>query len=198
MISICIPIHDTPKTAFYLSRLLKSVEEQTYRDYEIVITKEGSFARNHNAAIMKAKGEYVQMLQMDDCFAHPDALWNIVTGLMGSSPWQITGCLHDIKGTIGNPHVPKWTDDIYTGNNRLGSVSTLSFERSKALLFEEPLTWVVDVDLYYRLYLKYGLPTINTDCGLVIDTRDDRLSTTLSSIDKQNEVEYLIRKYAKT
>lgn len=196
MISICVPYHDSPNTAFYLSRLLKSVEQQTYKDYEIVLTKEGKFARNHNTAILKSKGEYLQFLQMDDYFAHQNALKNIVDGLKDQM-WQISACLHEIDGEIGSPHSPYWTDDIYTGNNRLGSVSTLSMRTDRALLFEEPLQWLVDCDLYYRLFLKYGYPHINTDRSLVITERPDRLTNTISAIDKQNEISYLAAKYAK-
>lgn len=197
-ISICIPIHDTPKTAFYLSRLLKSLDEQTYKDYEVVITKEGAFARNHNAAIIKAKGEFIQMMQMDDYFFQKDSLASIVAGLQESGKqWQISACMHDIEGKICNSHHPQWTDDIYTGNNRLGSVSTLSFRRESALLMEEPLTWLVDCDLYYRLFLKYGLPNFNNYFSIVVTERPDRLTHTLSDELKQSEVQYLLSKYAK-
>jgi len=196
-VSIAIPYHDTPNTAFFLSRLLKSLSEQSFTNYEIVITKEGAFARNHNAAIMKSKGEIVQMMQIDDYFASPDSLQKIVDGFNNGAVWQITACWHDDGTQIGFPHQPEWTDDIFTGNNRLGSVSTLSFLREKALMFEEPLTWLVDVDLYYRLYLKYGYPHLNTDLGLVINTRHGRLTDVIPSIDKQNEIQYLTRKYGK-
>lgn len=196
MISIAIPYHDSPKTAFYLSRLLKSLDEQTYTDYEVVLTKEGPFARNHNAAIVKAKGEYIQMMQMDDYFSGPDALRSIVQGLT-NAPWQITACSHDINGVVAWPHEPQWTEDIFTGNNRLGSVSTLSFRRENALLMEEPLTWLVDCDLYYRLYLRHGLPCLNSDRNVVVTERPDRLTHTLSKELKDNEVEYLKKKYGK-
>lgn len=196
MISICIPIHKTPDTAFYLSRLLHSIHEQSYKDYEIIITDEGPFARNHNAAIMRAKGEYVQMMQMDDYFAHPEALHNIVLGLQDSI-WQVSACLHDYNGQISNYHEPQWTDDIYTGNNRLGSVSTLSFRTENTLLMEEPLTWLVDCDHYYRFYLKYGKPKICTVANIIVTERPDRLTHTLSSDIKNNEVQYLISKYGK-
>ncbi len=196
-VSLCIPIHDSPNTAFYLSRLLQSIAEQTFKDYEIVITKEGQFAENHNAAIKKAKGEIVQMLQMDDYFACPDALAEIVKGFESGKEWQITACLHNFEGQVTAPHTPHWTDDIYTGNNRLGSVTTLSMRRDKALLFEEPLQWLVDCDLYYRLYLKYGVPNILETPNVVIDTRNDRLSHTLTDQLKANEVEYLIQKYGR-
>jgi len=193
-VSVCIPYHDSPKSAFYLSRLLKSISEQTYKDYEVVLTKEGQMARNLNAAIIKSKGDIIQLMGMDDYFAHPDSLKNIVENFKDSS-WMITPCIHDQNGHLYNHHTPHWTDDIYTGNNRLGGIATLSMKREKALLFEEPLKWLVDCDLYYRLYLKYGFPTLSTDIGIVIGTDNDSVSATISSIDKQHEVTYLLRKY---
>jgi hypothetical protein len=196
-LSIAIPYHDTPSTAFFLSRLLKSIEKQSFKDYEIVLTNEGAFARNHNAAILRSKGEIVQMLQMDDYLADNHALERIYAGFFPSTTWQISASLHDLNGNVGNLHAPKWTDDIYTGNNRLGSVSTLSFRRDKALLFEEPLSWVVDCDLYYRLYLKYGEPKICQVPNVVVDVRTDRLSHTLSDEFKREEVIYLRKKYGK-
>lgn len=208
-ISICIPYHNTEGTAGYLARALASIEIQTYKNYEIVLTNEGTFANNHNAAIQKATGEIVQMLQMDDSFAHEHALQSIVDRMYpfhgggsgggqwyGPDPvWAISACLHNVEGEIGNPHLPQWTDDIWTGNNRLGSVSTLAFRRDKALLFEHPLTWLVDCDLYYRLFLRYGNPTIIEDYNLIIDTRPSRLSSTLSDKLKAEEVDYLTKKY---
>lgn len=195
-ISIAIPIHQTPKTALYLSRLLRSIEIQTFKDYEIIITDEGPMAHNHNAAILKSKGELVQMMQMDDYFYDSFSLQKIVDGFKEDTAWQITACFHDVRGLVGGLHTPEYTQDIYTGNNRLGSISTLSFRRDKQLLFEEPLSWAVDCDLYYRLYLKYGLPNILNTPNVVIDTRNDRLTHTLSEELKTSEVNYLIKKYA--
>lgn len=193
-LSLCIPIHQTKDTARFLTRMMKSIEEQTFKDFEILITDEGNFARNHNAAIIKAKGEIVQMLQMDDYLAYPDALKNIVWSFdsMLEGKWLISASKH----TDGSIHIPKWTENIWTGNNRLGSVSTLAMRRESALLFEEPLTWLVDCDLYYRMFLKYGQPIFLTEPSVIIDTRTDRLSHTLSDELKASEVEYLKRKYA--
>lgn len=197
-VSLCIPYHQTAGTASYLWRALRSIEKQTYKDYEIILTSEGLFARNHNAAITKATGDIIQMLQMDDFFADEGALQRIVDAYKDPKTiWVISASLHNKEGEVGWLHLPQWNDDIYTGNNRLGSVSTLSFRREKQLLFEEPLTWCVDVDLYYRLYLKYGKPTILIQPNVVIDTRTSRLSSTLSDELKADEVNYLIKKYGK-
>lgn len=197
-ISIAIPYHDTPKTAFFLSRLLDSIDKQSFKDYEIVLTKEGPMAHNHNAAILESKGEIIQMMQMDDYFAQPDSLSNIVLHYTNNpeTVWAIVPCFDESNG-IRKVHWPEWTDDIYLGNNRLGSISTLSFRRDKGLLFEEPLTWVVDCDLYYRMYLRYGLPYMKGLPDVVVDARTDRLSHTLPDELKLQEVEYLRKKYGK-
>lgn len=86
---------------------------------------------------------------------------------------------------------------MYTGNNTLGSISTLAMRRESALLFEEPLTWVVDCDLYYRLYLKYGKPILLNDLNVVIQLRDDSETNTIPDETKRAEVNYLMQKYGR-
>lgn len=194
-VSICIPYHQTDKTAFFLARLLKSIEEQTYTDYEIILTCDGFFAENHNVAIKKAKGEIIKIMQMDDFFAHTDALQNIVKEFEENSDkeWFISPTLH----SNGSIHNPQWTDDIYTGNNRLGSVSSIAFRKRSTLLFEEPLCWLVDCDWYYRMFLLHGLPLIGKDFGIVVDLREDRMTHTIPDGIKEAEIYYLAQKYGK-
>jgi cellulose synthase/poly-beta-1,6-N-acetylglucosamine synthase-like glycosyltransferase len=194
-VSICIPYHQTDKTALFLARLLKSIDEQTFTDYEIILTCDGLFAENHNSAIKKAKGEIIKIIQMDDCFAHPDALKNIVEDFddLQSYEWMISPTIH----TDGSKHEPKWTDDIYAGNNRLGSVSSIAFRKRSMLLFEEPLCWLVDCDWYYRMFIKHGHPILGKDFGVVVDVRTDRLTHTIPDYIKMEEVYYLTQKYGK-
>src|SRR3990167_3103229 len=106
-ISICIPYHQTPKTAFFLSRLLKSIEAQTFKEYEIILTSEGPFARNHNAAIMKATGVIVQMMQMDDYFSDSDSLHRIHDSFTPTTTWTISACLHSVGEVVGAYHAPE-------------------------------------------------------------------------------------------
>lgn len=195
-ISIAIPYHDSPRTAFYLSRMLNSIQEQTYKNYEIILTREGKFAENHNAAIKKSTGDIVKLMQMDDYFYHEYALQRIVDAFTPETQWMSVGCLHNNGSEIFYPHYPTWSDDIFTGNNTLGSVSTLVMRRESALLCEEPLTWVVDCDLYYRLFLKYGKPTLLNDLNVVIQLREDSETNTIPDSIKSAEVNYLMKKYA--
>src|SRR3990167_2787565 len=150
-ISLIVPIHDMKDWAFFLWRAINSIMEQTFKDYEIIITKEGSMLVNTNAGIKKAKGEIIKILYMDDWLTNPNSL-QIMVDVMDLKPeinWLIAG-------TSTNP-TPEWTDDIETGNNKLGSPSALMFRNrfEDNLLFDEKLSWLLDCDLYKRLKEKY-------------------------------------------
>ena len=195
-VSIAIPHHDTPKSAFFLARLLKSLSEQTFTDYEIVLVKAGEMAKTHNEAIKASKGEIIKIMQMDDYFAHPYALQRIVDGFTGD--WMITGCVHtleDVEGTF-NPHLPSWNEELLTGNNTLGGFSTLSLRNHKDLpLMDERMSWLVDCDYYWRLKDKYGLPTLLEDLNVVVDVRNDRLTHTIPDEVKQEELALVLEKH---
>ena len=78
MISIVIPIHNMVNKDFFLQRCLKSIEKQTFKDYEIIINEEGKFAENVNSAMKKCKGELIKFLCMDDWLAEEYSLQKIV------------------------------------------------------------------------------------------------------------------------
>ncbi len=196
-VSICIPIHDSPKTAFYLSRLLESVAEQTFEDYELIITKDGSMPVNTNAALNKAKGELLKIMYVDDYFAHPNALQNIVDNFKEEDVWLATGCLHaQDNETPHSPHIPEYTQDIHTGNNRLGSPSVITLRNTGHLEFDENLSWLLDCDLYRRYYATFGLPKLLNDLNVVIGLHPDQVSNVMPEQDKLKEFNYLQTKYA--
>lgn len=197
-ISIAIPIYDTPKTAFFLARLFKSLSEQTFTNYEIVVTNGSPMAKNHNSSILNSHGELIKIMQMDDYFAHPEALETIVDTFKDEDQWMISSCIHQLDdGPRFGPHYPKWSDDMITGNNTLGGVSTITLRNNNPMLFDEKLSWLVDCDLYQRYYEKFGPPIYNQDIGIVIDTRKDRLTGTLADELKRWEGNYLMKKYAR-
>lgn len=195
-ISICVPIHDTPDTAFFLSRLLNSVSEQKFKDYEIVITKEGTMPQNTNAAIKKARGELVKILYLDDFFAHEDALQIIVDNFATEDEWLVTGCLHTTDGENRiNPHLPTYNAEIHKGVNTIGSPSILTIRNDGNILFDENLTWLLDCDLYRRYYDRYGAPKIVNDLNIVIHQGEHQMTHKLSQERKLKEHYYLVEKY---
>ena len=190
-ISLIVPIHDMKDGAFFLWRAINSIMEQTFKDYEIIITKEGSMPVNTNAGIKKAKGEIIKILYMDDWLTNPNSL-QIMVDVMDLKPeinWLIAG-------TSTNP-TPEWTDDIETGNNKLGSPSALMFRNrfEDNLLFDEKLSWLLDCDLYKRLKEKYP-EWIKVLGNLVSIGIHEGQATNLMSDDyKLSEHEYVRDKY---
>ncbi len=189
MISIAIPTHNMKNKDFFLKRLLDSVREQTYQDYEIVITEDGKMAENTNSAIKKSRGDLIKVMYMDDYFAHKNALKNIVDNFGEKDMWMITGC-------DTNPH-PYWTDDIETGNNKLGSPSCLTLRNFFPLLFDEKLSWLLDCDLYKRLYDKRGKPKILDEVNVIMGVGDHQMTQILTNEEKLSEFNYMKNKYEK-
>ena len=183
-LSIATPIYDMPNGDFFLGRLEKSLEEQTFTDFELVVTKEGRMAENTNAAIKKSKGEIVKVLYQDDYLAHKDSLKNIVEAF--TSGWLVTGCEHD-NGHHFNPHLPEWNDEVPNGKNTIGSPSVLAFENNEPLLFDERLSWLLDCELYGRLYKRYGMPTILNDINITIGLHAGQMTHKLTDEEKQAE-----------
>lgn len=199
MISIAIPIHKGMKNfQFFYDRCIKSIESQTYKDYEIVITEEGKMAENTNAAIKKSKGDLIKLLYMDDYLAHPNALQVIVDNFKGE--WLATGCLHQAADQLNyedphSPHLPYYTQDIHRGNNCIGSPSVVTLRNKGRLLFDEKLSFLLDCDLYRRYYDTYGPPTLINDLNVVIGLHPGQTSNTMPTSEKEWEFNYLMKKY---
>lgn len=97
-ISVCIPAYKRPQ---YLLRALNSLAEQTFKDFEVIVTDDSpddevemlcrsylsklnlhyykneislGTPANWNKAISLARGEWIKLLHDDDWFASPDAL----------------------------------------------------------------------------------------------------------------------------
>lgn len=185
MISILVPYHDMENAEFFLKRNIDSIMSQTYKDYEIVLTKDGKMAENSNSAIKHARGDIIKILYLDDYFAHENALHDIVDSYTGT--WLITG-------SDNNPY-PYWTEDIHTGNNKLGSPSALTFKNTRDIFFDETLSWVLDCDVYKQLYAKYGEPVILDGTNVVIGRGSHQSTHLLSDELKVAEVNYLMKKY---
>jgi glycosyltransferase involved in cell wall biosynthesis len=151
-VSLVIPIHDMEDGAGFLWRCINSIVKQTFTDYEIVITKEGNASDNTNAGIMRARGDLIKFMHMDDYFAHEYALEEIVKAFKPNVKWVV-------NGTDNNPN-PYWTPDIMAGNNKIGAPSAVTIRNDNPPLFDGKLVWLLDCDYYRKLYQRYGEPTI--------------------------------------
>lgn len=196
-ISIVIPYHDIPQTAFFLGRLLNSIDCQTFKDYEIILEKKGRMGATYNSAIQKAKGEIIKLMGMDDYFYTPSSLQDIANAF-DSAPeawWVGAGCLHDNGQQVFKPHTPQWNDKLYEGINTMGGFACISVRNKDVPLIDENLDWVVDCDWFWRISQKHGLPYVLPDTNVVIGIGNHQTTNILSDQQKLQEHNLMIERY---
>ncbi len=192
-ISIVVPFHFGMKNwQFFMTRCLESIEKQTFKDYEIVLIKHSTMPVTSNRVIESAKGDIIKVLYCDDWLESEDYLEKVYETFADKEvEWVITSALNNKN--------PVWTDDLETGNNKLGSPSALAFRNQfneiGNELFDENLSWALDCDLYKRLEYRFGKPTILTDISVGIGIHDGQMSNILNQAQKVKEINYLIDKH---
>lgn len=189
-ITIAIPFHWMENWSFFMMRCLESIKEQTFKDYEIILMKHSTMPVTSNRVIESAKGEIIKVLYMDDMLDSNDYLEKLYEAFSDKSvEWVITSASTNKE--------PMWTDDIHTGNNKLGSPSVLAFRNGLFNeLFDEKLSWLLDCDLYKRMKGRFGKPKILTDISVFIGEHTGQMTHILTNEYKQKEANYLQEKYA--
>jgi glycosyltransferase involved in cell wall biosynthesis len=217
-LSVAVPTYRMEDGEMLFRRLLDSLWVQTYQDFEIVVTDNSeddaienickeyrtgiSYYRNPNkgmsvntnAAMRLSQGEIIKVLYMDDFLAHEQSLEKIIRHFRGQ--WLVTSCRHTIDGIdTFSTHHPRYSEDIYTGNNTIGSPSVLTIKNENIMLFDENLGWMLDCDYYKRMYQKYGNPVILRDINVVLGLHAGQVTNMLPREAKNDEFNYMMKKY---
>lgn len=195
-VSIIIPFHFSPNWDQLLSRCLKSIEAQTFKDYEIILLKRDRAAKTQNDLMQMAQGELIKILHADDYFTDKDSLQRIVRDFGSLDYWQASGCLHDDGTTIFHSHYARYSQDIHKGNNTIGSPSVLTLRNDLGVTFDEDSDWLYDCTLYKKLYNQYGPPKILDELSVVIGLHNAQLTHSISQQQKDAEVVTMTKRYA--
>jgi len=231
MISICIPTTELKYSngesmgVYMLNFLLKSIEKQTYTDYEIIISDHshssiikdecenwehlnltyykndsgiGSAAKNLNFAISKSNGEYIKTIFQDDYFHSENALKYIMENI-GDYSWGAFGtyhCYEDNTDSLVRPLSPNYDDPVsILYGNNTVSGPSVIFFKNDGNFFDEDLCWLNDVEFYYYLYKKYGKPLLLPKEMVVQRLRTEGVSNTLQNSIKNEEKKYVFAKH---
>jgi glycosyltransferase involved in cell wall biosynthesis len=158
----------------------------SYINYmEIIYVKNdndlGNGPANTNNSIINADGDIIKIMFQDDFFYDKNALEIIVNEFKNDDcNWLVTGCNHtnDDGSTYYNQMIPYWNDNIVTGTNTISSPSVFSFRRNVPCLFDTNLTMLMDCEMYWQLYVKYGLPVIIPNCLVTNRMHEHQISST--------------------
>lgn len=157
----------------------------------------GNGPSNTNNTIINADGEIIKIIFQDDFLYQDDALELIVNEFKNNGCyWLVSGCNHTIDNglTFTNFMVPRWNDYILMGINTISSPSVLSFKNDSPCLFDEELTMLMDCELYYQLYIRYGLPKI-IQKPLITNRIHQHQISALYRKNMSEEVKYVKKKY---
>jgi glycosyltransferase involved in cell wall biosynthesis len=161
--------------------------------------KVGESSPNINNAIKKSTGEWIKILFQDDFLYEAGALEDLKTHIDAKKKirWIATACEHTYNGKqMHRPFYPSWNKDIHTGVNTISSPSVITIKNDREkLYFNEDFIWLMDVEYYQRMYNIYGEPSYLHKINVVNRIWNSSLSNTLSTEEKNKEINYLKAKY---
>jgi glycosyltransferase involved in cell wall biosynthesis len=179
----------------------------------------GNSSANINNAIKNASGKWIKVLFQDDFLYGKNALLDLRNFILQNfqtysdncdengifenndnldeKGWVVTASEHTTDGNnLINPYQPRWSlEAIQKGHNTISSPSVLCFKNDKDnIFFDENLNWFMDLDYYYRLFLKYGEPKILNSINAVNRVWDGSESARLTQDAKDKELEIFQKK----
>lgn len=221
--SICIPTWEQHGVgAKYLKELFDSINRQTFRDYEIVVSdhsrnnaifdlchgienlvyvrndrKRGSGPANTNNALLYCSGQIVKIMFQDDLMCSPECLDKIDKAFTENVQWLVTGCNHTYFGELFfDAMVPRWNDKLIWGVNTIGCPSVLSFRNGIMERFDEDLVMLMDVDFYYRMYTRFGPASVVPEPLVASRIHEHQISSNYDDRNIEKERQIIRRKYS--
>ena len=168
---------------------------------------------NWNSLLDRAQGDYCLLLHHDEFPLSANFIGKVTGTLSVNAAIDVLIMdlvLVDINTGFIRQHAPSWLRNLSAKyfpeylfrRNIIGPVSTLIVRRSVFPRFNEKLQWLVDVELYVRLFTQ-GI-TIKTAANIQIGSAPDKNHSITASLGnevfriKQRELEYLRDLYGDT
>jgi glycosyltransferase involved in cell wall biosynthesis len=157
----------------------------------------GNGPANTNNSIINADGDIIKIMFQDDFFYENNSLELIVKEFENNDcNWLVNGCNHTYTDgeNFVNSMSPRWNDNIILGINTISSPSVLSFRKGINILFDEKLIMYMDCEMYYQLYLKFGLPKIIPNYLITNRLHEHQISSMYQK-DANEEINYIKTKH---
>jgi glycosyltransferase involved in cell wall biosynthesis len=212
----------------FINKNIQSILSQTYKNMEIVISDHsknddienyikglgldnivylrnteniGFPAHNTNNAIKNSSGNYIKLMNLDDFIVGEDTLQLMVDLLLNEGKWVISGCIHyDYgNGSWTNPIIPRIEGDgrhLIRGINFVGCPSVGLIPRDE--YFDTEVLYMIDCELWYRMFIKYGYPGVLKDYRIAVGIGDHTLTSQLASKHSEwhyKDVDYCNKKF---
>jgi glycosyltransferase involved in cell wall biosynthesis len=205
-VSVCIPCYEMHGYGVkYLRELLDSLQNQTFTNFEIVISDQSknkeieefvgtyttdipiiyikspgrSGSENMNNAIRHATGSIIKPMFQDDK-AFSSVLLERVS--QSESYWGAVGTVHIAKTGISLDRNmrPRRSKLQPFGINKLGCPSVIFFRKKDSLEFNKSLVNLMDCEFYQKLYATYGEPELINDPLVAVRIWDGTISSRIA------------------
>lgn len=200
------------KGVFFLQKNIEGILKQTYTNFEIIISdhsinneiekyvlflnnskikylryKEhiGKPAWNTNNAIHHSSGEFIKLMNQDDYIESSDFLEKAVKLLNDGKKWVLSNFKHLNCDTnqfyqYMTPSLGIDGKHLLNGSNSIGCPSVGLIPKGE--LIDVKVTYMIDCELWYRMFIKYGNPGIvGGGYPIVIGMGDHQLTDQLKS-----------------
>jgi len=160
----------------------------------------GIISPNLNNAMKYCKGKWIKILFQDDFLFGDNALAKHNEYILNNKDiiWFAAYTHVTYDGlNIAWSFQPRWVDDIWTGNNKLGCPSNFTIKNQDLIFFDEGLNWLMDVDYYMKMREKFGDVKIINEYVIVNRISPERLSDNTSEELKIKEFNMLKNRYAR-
>lgn len=214
-ISVAIPAFASTnyKGGLFLKDLINSVLQQTYVNYEIVVSdhsdgneifevvldfiektdivyfrnkeKKGNISANTNNAILKCSGDIIKVLHVDDKICNNNLFQQIIDGFKSNPKAKWGACAFNHIYDNENNECRYMIPDT---NGIIGNPSVSFFvnDKSDMILYDENLKYILDEDFHKRLLNKYNSPIIISDTSITIRMHDSQASKTLNKFHQED------------
>ena len=192
-ISIAIPTYiKDEKDLSYLTICLDSIVEQSFTDYEVVVSDNSTndlaknlcedyidkfnliyeknleyvgMSANSNYVMDLCRGEYIKILHCDDLLFSQDALKIIVDSLDNSDKYWLVNSFNHTYDSVNyfDTRIPQYPEHLLVGNNLLGCPTNVTIRNKDIEYFDTNVSLSMDHEWYHRLRIKHGVPLIIND-----------------------------------
>lgn len=186
LISICVPTYGQPQL---LQRCLQSIAEQDYPNIEVIVSDDTPDERvkivcnefkdsiplqyfhncpslgspaNWNAALDKAKGEFLLLLHHDDWLVEKKAVSKFSKPLLENHFIDVVFGATDTTNANGIssrqkidlPQLRRHPENLLLAN-KIGPPSNLMVRKLASSRYNTAYKWLVDIEYYLQLFLKH-------------------------------------------
>ena len=161
----------------------------------------GYISPNLNVAMKYCTGEWIKILFQDDFLYNENSLYKMYNYINSSNNliWFTTEFYHSNDGVnLYHHYIPKWVDNIWTGNNTIGCPSVMTIKNEDLIYFNENIDWLMDVEYYKRMFDKHGEPNILNEITIVNRTNiSDRESHSFTDTQMKFELDIVHKSFNK-